>query len=102
VNRTSDPNPVAATTYGRVEGVRRGGVCTFLAQIATCAYPKLVVSGGNSPVFDLMSQSLADGIGGRLVTLPGEMHSPQRLGPAFNDELEEHLRIAGAPQENRE
>jgi hypothetical protein len=26
------------------------------------------------------------------------MHSPQRLGPAFNDELEEHLRIAGAPQ----
>ncbi len=68
------------------------------AQIAAYTYPKLVISGGHNPVFDLMSQSLADGIGGRLVTLPGEMHSPQRLGSAFNDVLEEHLRIAGAPQ----
>jgi pimeloyl-ACP methyl ester carboxylesterase len=64
------------------------------AHIAAGTYPKLVVSGGHNLVFDLMSQCLADGVGGRLVTLPGEMHSPQRLGPAFNDELEAHLRIA--------
>jgi hypothetical protein len=63
------------------------------AHIAAGTYPKLVVSGGHNQVFDLLSQCLADGIDGRLVTLPGEMHSPQRLGPVFNDELEAHLRV---------
>jgi pimeloyl-ACP methyl ester carboxylesterase len=62
--------------------------------LAGAPFPKLLVSGANTPAFEAISDALAMQIGGRRLVLPGADHDPRRLGVPFNDALENILRAA--------
>ena len=65
--------------------------------LAAAPFPKLIVSGGHSP----MQEALCDALAGRLgpsaerVVIEGAGHIVQRTGPPFNDRLEQLFRSAG-------
>jgi pimeloyl-ACP methyl ester carboxylesterase len=56
-------------------------------------FPKLVVSGGQRPVFEEISDALADRTGGERLIVPGG-HATQNVGSAFNEVLEDFLNRA--------
>ena len=58
-----------------------------LAQLATSAFPKLVVSGGHSAGFDAICDDLAEQIGGSRMVVAGAGHEVQFTGPPLNDAL---------------
>jgi acyl transferase domain-containing protein len=62
-------------------------------------FPKLIVSGGQRPVFEEISDALADRIGGERLVVPGG-HATQNAGTAFNERLEDFLNRA-RPQSRR-
>jgi hypothetical protein len=49
--------------------------------------PALVVSGAHSAAFDAVCDVLEERLHAQRAVLPGRAHSPQLLGPAFNDLL---------------
>ncbi len=55
--------------------------------------PKLVVSGGHSPIHEATCDVLAERLGAQRAVLPGRGHAAQRA-PGFNDRLEAFLREA--------
>lgn len=61
-----------------------------LDQLRGAPFPKLVVSGGRRPVFEAISDALADLLGGKRLVIPGG-HATQNVGSAFNTALEEFL-----------
>ncbi len=62
-----------------------------LEALAAARFPKLVVSGGHSPVFDAVCDALAAGIGAERAVVPGRGHSIPTAGAAYNDLLEGFL-----------
>ena len=56
-------------------------------ELARAPFPKLVVSGGHSPVFDAVCDVLEERLGAQRAVLPGAGHSVQRLGGPFNELL---------------
>ena len=58
-----------------------------LDELARAPFPKLVVSGGHSPVFEAVCDVLEERLGGERTVLPGAGHSVQRLGEPFNELL---------------
>jgi pimeloyl-ACP methyl ester carboxylesterase len=59
--------------------------------LAAAPFSKLWVTGGESPVFEAISDALAAQIGGRRLVLPRGGHEPQSTGAPFNDTLEAFL-----------
>jgi len=58
-----------------------------LAELASAAFPKLVVSGGHSAGFDAICDELADRIGASRAVVEGEGHEIQFTGRAINEVL---------------
>jgi len=58
--------------------------------LRAAAFPTLVVSGGQRPAFEDISDVLADRIGGERLVVPGA-HATQNAGSAFNTALEDFL-----------
>jgi pimeloyl-ACP methyl ester carboxylesterase len=56
-------------------------------------FPKLIVSGGQRPVFEEISDALADRVSGERLVVPGG-HATQNVGTAFNELLEDFLNRA--------
>jgi pimeloyl-ACP methyl ester carboxylesterase len=65
-----------------------------LAALAAAPFPKLVVSGGHSPVFEAVCDALTERIGAERATVPGRGHSVPATGMPYNALLEDFLRGA--------
>jgi pimeloyl-ACP methyl ester carboxylesterase len=59
-----------------------------LDELAQAAFPKLVISGDHSAVFDALCDHLADRLHAARAHLPGARHVTPHTGRAFNDTLE--------------
>jgi pimeloyl-ACP methyl ester carboxylesterase len=57
-------------------------------------FPKLVVSGAHSPVFERICDALRAGLWAERAVIPGAGHSVQRTGAAFNERLDQFLKDA--------
>jgi len=62
-----------------------------LDAIASAAFPKLVISGAHSPVFEAVCDVLAARIGAERAQVPGRDHSVSANGEPYNALLEELL-----------
>jgi len=71
-----------------------------LDRLRAAPFPKLVVSGAHSAVFDQICDVLEAGLGAERAVVPGARHSVPHAGAAFNDRLEAFLRSAEAAQGN--
>ena len=58
-----------------------------LAELASAAFPKLVVSGGHSAGFDAICDDLAERIGASRTVVAGAGHEIQFTGPPLNEAL---------------
>jgi len=67
-----------------------------LEQLRRAPFPKLVVSGAHSSVFDKVCDALEKGMDAQRAVIPGAGHSVPRTGAPFNDRLETFLRSAEA------
>jgi pimeloyl-ACP methyl ester carboxylesterase len=65
-------------------------------ELARAPFPKLVVSGGHSPVFEAVCEVLENRLGAQRAVLPGAGHSVQRLGAPFNELLADFVERAEA------
>jgi pimeloyl-ACP methyl ester carboxylesterase len=54
-------------------------------------FPKLVISGGHSPVFEAVCDRLADGIGAERAIITGRGHTIPSTGAAYNELVDEFL-----------
>ena len=77
----------------RVERSPAEAVIPFDA-LARAPFPKLVVSGAHSPVFDAVCDVLEERLGAERAVLPGAGHSVQRLGDPFNELLTNFVELA--------
>jgi pimeloyl-ACP methyl ester carboxylesterase len=62
--------------------------------LRSAAFPKLVVSGGHEPAFEVLCDALQVELGSERATVAGAGHSVQRTGEPFNQLVEEFLRSA--------
>jgi pimeloyl-ACP methyl ester carboxylesterase len=62
-----------------------------LAALAAAAFPKLVISGGHSPVFEAVCDAIAARIGARRVSMPGRGHTIPAVGAPYNELLHAFL-----------
>ena len=67
-----------------------------LDELAAAPFPKLVVSGAHSEVFDKVCDVLEERLGAERVVLAGAGHSVQRLGEPFNAALADFVDRAEA------
>jgi pimeloyl-ACP methyl ester carboxylesterase len=67
-----------------------------LDELAAAPFPKLVVSGAHSEVFDKVCDVLEERLGAERVVLAGAGHSVQRLGEPFNAALADFVDRAQA------
>lgn len=63
-----------------------------LAELAAAHFPKLVISGRHSPVFETVCDVLAERIGAERATASGRGHSIPLVGEPYNALLEDFLR----------
>lgn len=71
-----------------------------LAALAAAAFPKLVISGRHSPVFELVCDVLAERIGADRATASGRGHSIPVVGERYNALLKDFFsRSAAGPQQ---
>ncbi len=87
------PLPPPLADFGRrMPGLRwpREAVIP-LERIASGDYPKLVVTGGGRPVYEIVAGRLVERTGARHVVVPGP-HQTQDVGEPFNAVLESFLR----------
>ncbi len=61
------------------------------ARLRRAAFPKLVVSGGHSPVFETVCDAVAERIGARRETVRGRGHTIPACGEPYNELLDEFL-----------
>jgi pimeloyl-ACP methyl ester carboxylesterase len=66
-----------------------------LSVLRRANFPKLVVSGAHSPVFDRICDALQSGLWAERAVIAGAGHSVQRTGADFNVRLEKFLIDAG-------
>jgi pimeloyl-ACP methyl ester carboxylesterase len=62
-----------------------------LDELRRAPFPKLVVSGAHSSVFEKVCDAFQRGLGAERAVIPGAMHSVQRTGAPFNARLEAFL-----------
>ncbi|HEU4702337.1 MAG TPA: alpha/beta fold hydrolase [Conexibacter sp.] len=65
-----------------------------IAELAAAPFPKLVISGRHSPVFETVCDVLAERIGAERATASGRSHSIPLVGAPYNALLEDFLRRA--------
>jgi pimeloyl-ACP methyl ester carboxylesterase len=65
-----------------------------LDALAAASYPKLVVSGDCSPVFEIIADTIAATLQAQRRVFPGAGHAVQRIGEPFNKLLEEFMSAA--------
>jgi pimeloyl-ACP methyl ester carboxylesterase len=65
-----------------------------LDELAAAPFPKLVISGGHSPVFEKVCDVLAERIGAERRILTGRQHTIPTLGEPYNACVEEFMRRA--------
>lgn len=61
-------------------------------------FPKLVISGGHSPVFEAVCDALAARLGAERTVIPGRGHTIPATGEAYNERLRSFLRSAEPPR----
>jgi len=62
-----------------------------LDTLRTAAFPKLVISGGHSPVFEAVCDVLAASLGAERAVIEGRGHTIPATGPAYNARLQAFL-----------
>lgn len=67
-----------------------------LAQLRAAAFPKLVISGAHSPVFDSVCDVLAAALGAERAVVAGRRHTIPANGAAYNERLHAFLSAAEA------
>lgn len=67
-----------------------------LERLREAPFPKLVVSGAHSGVFDAVCDVLEEELGAQRAVIPGAGHSVPRTGAPFNEKLEAFLGAAEA------
>ena len=67
-----------------------------LERFREASFPKLVVSGAHSAVFDAVCDVLEKELGAERADIPGAGHSVPRTGTRFNDRLQAFLNRAEA------
>jgi pimeloyl-ACP methyl ester carboxylesterase len=91
----TDPDALSpellAAAVSLVPVLRRGRPIWYsdlpLAELASTAFPKVVVSGGHSRGFDAICDDLAEQIGASRAVVPGAGHEIQFTGPPLNELL---------------
>ena len=68
-----------------------------LDKLAETAFPKLVISGGHSPVFEAVCDTLARRIGAERAIISGRGHTIPATGHDYNARLERFLTAAETP-----
>ena len=68
-------------------------------RLATASFPKLVISGGHSPVFETVCDIVAERIGGRRSCLTGRGHTIPAIGEPYNQIVHDFLAEAEAEAE---
>jgi pimeloyl-ACP methyl ester carboxylesterase len=63
-------------------------------ELERAPFPKLVISGGHSPVFETVCDTLAERIGAERRILAGRQHTIPTLGEPYNACVEEFMRCA--------
>jgi pimeloyl-ACP methyl ester carboxylesterase len=72
-----------------------------LQALSAAAFPKLVISGGHSAVFETVCDTVAARIRGRRSVLSGRGHTIPALGAAYNERLESLLVEGEQPLDSR-
>ena len=62
-----------------------------LAALAAAGFPVLAISGGHSPVFEAVCDSVAERLGGERATIEGRGHNIPETGTPYNERLERFL-----------
>ena len=62
-----------------------------LEALRAAAFPKLVISGGHSPVFEAVCDTVADRIGAQRVVVRGRGHTIPGVGAPYNERLHRFL-----------
>ncbi len=62
-----------------------------LDALGTTGFPKLVISGGHSPVFEAVCDVIAARLHAERTTIPGRAHTIPATGEAYNDRLHAFL-----------
>ncbi len=62
-----------------------------LADLAGAGFPVLAVSGGHSPVFEAVSDTIARRLGGERAVIKGRGHNVPETGEPYNERLQEFL-----------
>lgn len=65
-----------------------------LQELANAPFAKLVLSGGHSPVFETVCDTLAGVLGAQREVLAGRAHSVPAVGAAYNERLERFMAAA--------
>jgi pimeloyl-ACP methyl ester carboxylesterase len=65
-------------------------------ELAAADFPKLVISGGHSPEWELVCDRLAERIGAERAVIEGRLHTIPSVGPAYNACLHNFLSQAAA------
>jgi pimeloyl-ACP methyl ester carboxylesterase len=65
-----------------------------LERLAAADFPILVLSGGHSPAFEAVCDSLADSLGAEREVIPGRGHTVPSTGAPYNERLEAFMRSA--------
>jgi hypothetical protein len=72
-----------------------------LAALQRATFPKLVISGGHSEVFETVCDAVADGIGAERAMIPGRGHSIPATGEPYNERLHAFLTAASPEYDAR-
>jgi hypothetical protein len=70
-----------------------------LEAISVAPFPKLVISGGHSPVFEAVCDAVASGVHGERATVSGRGHTIPATGAPYNELLHSFL---GAAESGRQ
>jgi pimeloyl-ACP methyl ester carboxylesterase len=65
-----------------------------LDDLAAAGIPVLAISGGHSPVFEAVCDTIAERLGGERAVIEGRGHNIPETGAPYNDRLEDFLRRA--------
>ncbi|MGH6908002.1 MAG: alpha/beta fold hydrolase, partial [Aestuariivirga sp.] len=83
--------PLLAKSSGnlRTEAPWETGIS--LQALSGADFPKLIVSGNCSPVFEIIADTVAAALHARRKVFPGSGHAVQRIGEPFNTLLDEFM-----------
>jgi pimeloyl-ACP methyl ester carboxylesterase len=66
-----------------------------LEELAGAGFPVLAISGGHSPVFEAVSDAIAERLRAERAVIEGRGHNVPETGAPYNERLERFLRGAG-------